>query len=566
LKYYILYVLFFTIGINCHSQKVLLKIEGNNTKETKTIDSLGYTNSHQNLQSALNETNDFEKKVISLGYLECTITDNLKKNDSTYSTKFRIGKITKNIHIYIGINSQLNKITEITKTNDTLILPYPEVESFLSQTLKKLEKKGYALAKLKLINTYKTKQNITSHLELSLDTKRVINKIVLQNTNNKQKKFFPIGHFNQINKKYKNKLFNEETVSEIFQDFEKYEFINQTKKPEILFKQDSTDIYIYLEKRNNNNFDGSIGFANNKQKKLTLNGYLDMTLENTLMAGEKFNLLWKNEGTGQKTFKTTINIPYLFKSPTGIKAGLHVFKQDSIFQNTKKELSIGYLLNYNTNFYLGYQSTESSDIQNTNNTKISDYKNHFYTFNFEYQANNNKTPLFPIKTSISATLGIGNRKTNDFPYTVEKSNQKNINIQIYHTIELNSKNYINLKNQTYLLDSKNYIVNELFRFGGQNSIRGFAENSLQANYLTSLITEYRYLMSPNLYLNTITDIALYKDSTSKKNQEKIISYGFGFGILTKTGVFKLIIANGKKRKEQLNHQNTMISLAYNVKF
>ena len=46
---------------------------------------------------------------------------------------------------------------------------------------------------------------------------------------------------------------------------------------------------------------------------------------------------------------------------------------------------------------------------------------------------------------------------------------------------INEKNIINIKNQNYYLKSKNYLTNELYRFGGINSIRGFAENSLQAN-------------------------------------------------------------------------------------
>ncbi len=47
-----------------------------------------------------------------------------------------------------------------------------------------------------------------------------------------------------------------------------------------------------------------------------------------------------------------------------------------------------------------------------------------------------------------------------------------------HHLELNSKNSIFIKNQSYYLQSDSYVINELYRFGGINSIRGFNENSL----------------------------------------------------------------------------------------
>jgi hypothetical protein len=88
-------------------------------------------------------------------------------------------------------------------------------------------------------------------------------------------------------------------------------------------------------------------------------------------------------GWKQTTFKTALELPYLFKTPIGIKAQLNIFKQDSTFQNTKTAIDISYFISYNTRIYIGYQSTVSSDIQNKNNV-ISDYNNSFITSNLDY--------------------------------------------------------------------------------------------------------------------------------------------------------------------------------------
>jgi hypothetical protein len=42
------------------------------------------------------------------------------------------------------------------------------------------------------------------------------------------------------------------------------------------------------------------------------NGYLDLTLENSLHVGEQFSLYWKTDGNKQRT-KTALELPYLSK-------------------------------------------------------------------------------------------------------------------------------------------------------------------------------------------------------------------------------------------------------------
>ena len=138
-----------------------------------------------------------------------------------------------------------------------------------------------------------------------------------------------------------------------------------------------------------------------------------------------------------------------------------------------------------------------------------------------------------------------------------------------HNFYLNKKNSINIKTQNYYLKSEKYIINELFRFGGINSIRGFEENSLQANFLSTILTEYRYAISPSLYLHSILDYGIFQDKTkTQRNVEKenLFSLGLGLGLQTKNGLLKLAFANGTNNNINLTFYNTIINISYNVKF
>lgn len=563
------FVLLFLIifCLSSSAQNFRLLITGNNSSETKTIDSLKYNSEHKNTKSINEEIIRVSEKLSEIGYIDNTSLELTKRKDSSYVVNFTLGKKIKFIHIYIGTTNILDNLSELSK-KDTLKLAYTEINSFLKQTVQKLEQNGFALARLKLINIKRIETEIYADLKLESDKKRTLNSITINYTENNRTNKFPSGHLAQINRKYKNSIFNQKKVDEIYNDFEKFGFISQVKYPEILFTKDTTKVYVYLEKRKSNTFDGFIGFSNNENKRTTLNGYLDIKLENILAIGEQLSIFWKSDGNDQKTFKAQIEIPYLLKTPIGLKAQIQLFRQDTTFQNTKTAIDLSYFANYNTRIYLGYQSTASSDIQNSNNSSISDFNNSYLTSSFEHTKPDSNNNIFPVKSRFLTSVGIGKRNSN-IKFENSENRQFFVNIQATHNLYLNKRNSINFNSQNYYLRSSNYIINELFRFGGFKSVRGFTENSLQAYFATSILTEYRYILSSNLYIHSILDYCLYKNKTGLETSDKtqnLIGVGLGVGLQTKNGLLKLAVANGTAKNQQFKISKSIVHISYNVKF
>ncbi len=536
-----------------------MKINGSNTKETEVIDSLGYNSKHSNYKLLSDEVNGVSDKLSKIGYLENKTESNTRQNDSTFVYRLELGKKTETIHIYIG-NVKNNINTPIyTIKNDTVVVPFKESENFLLTTLKQAESKGYSMAKLKLVNISKRKKHLIADLTIELDQKRFVNGIVINGYDK-----FPEGFKRNIFRMYRNKTFSQESLEKINKDFSQYRFVKQIKYPEILFTKDSTKVFVYLEKAKANSFDGFIGFSNDENGKVIFNGYLDLVLNNILNSGERVAIYWKSDGKDQKTFNLGVELPYIFKSPIGLKAQLNIFKQDSLFQNTRTNIDLGYFFNYNNRLYLGYQSTESSDIQNTNSALLNDFNNSFVTLNYEYFNFTNSTIkssfLFPEKTILNVKVGTGKRDAKS-----ASDSQFFGNLTINHNLYLNPKNVVNLKSQNYYLQSNSYIINELYRFGGINSIRGFNENSLQGNIFTSLLTEYRYILSPSIYAHTIIDYGHFQDETSNIDSS-LFGFGFGFGLLTKNGLLNLVYANGSTKEQAIKLSNSIVHISFKATF
>lgn len=547
---YILSLAFFS----AKAQNLHLRIEGSDVAETITIDSIPYNKVHENAKSIADEAALVSGALMKKGYLENRELSHIKANDSTFVYTFSTGKRTKDIHIYTGsLSTEEKSLLNITK--DTMTLSMEDVEAFMNNGIAALERKGYSLSSLQLKDYSKKGNSLTARLEVKTEKLRTLDDIVIEGYPK-----FPEGIRRNIARQYKRKTFNQENLQRVYNDFNSLRFVTQARYPEILFKKDTTKVYVYLQKAKPNSFDGFIGFSNDDESNLIFNGYLDLNLNNVLNSGEKFNLFWKSDGNKQTTFNAGTELPYMFRSPVGLKASLRIFKQDSTFQNTVTDINIGYYFSYNSKLFAGYQRTQSVDIQNSNTAILSDYSNTFYTSTYEFTGFNVDDFIFPERTSLLVKGGLGRReaKTGD-------SDQYFVQANVSHNFYLNKKNIINLRSHSYYLKSDTYIINELYRFGGINSIRGFNENSLQANLYTALMAEYRYMLSPGLYVHSITDYGYFQDEATD-TKDYLTGLGFGLGLFTKTGLFNIIYANGSTKDQQIRLSNSIVHISFKTSF
>ncbi len=556
-KTYLIYIvsyflLCFTTLNALYSQQIYLKVNGKNTNETSFL--------KQNIKDSIfNNGQEVETKLIFLqdflrtnGYLYHQITS-AEKKDSLYLVHFDLGKKTDSLKINFNKHeAQLKSILQINEPSKTIAIQ--NTESFLKNIVEKLAKKGYSISTVKLINHQFLNDIITADLDLHLDEQRRIDQLVFTPYNN-----FPTGIKQRLIKKYEKQPFTDAITSELQKEMSQFPFIKTTKQPEVLFTESNTALYLYVERQNISQFDGLIGFTNDDNGKVQFNGYADLQLMNILNKGEQLKLYWKNDGNQQTQFNLSGEVPYLFNTPFGLKASLELFKQDSTMMNTKFNAAVLYYLNFNHRVGVGYQSTSS--VAGTENFyQAADYNNQFVTLNYllnKYQDH----PLFRQKYYITGLAGFGSK-------TEEKDNRKGsqqfINLTASYLWQINNRWYFNQQLEGSLLRSAiPLLYNEYYRFGGIHSIRGFRENSLLAKSLVGLYNEARYLLAPNMYIHSITDVAYYE---GENTNDLLYSFGLGFGIQTGGGLFNIIYANGIQPNTDFKLSNSIFHLSYKTQF
>jgi hemolysin activation/secretion protein len=156
--------------------------------------------------------------------------------------------------------------------------------------------------------------------------------------------------------------------------------------------------------------------------------------------------------------------------------------------------------------------------------------------------------------------GIGSREKES-----KTDDQTSFELTLNNIFNLNYRNSLFAQNITSVLLSDSYLVNELFRFGGINSVRGFNENSIDASLYSIINTEYRYQFNDGVYMHSIIDLAYFENKTLSLKQN-LYSFGIGLGLNTKAGLFKFNLANGIAENQEFNFSNTKIHISISSRF
>ncbi|AUS04657.1 hypothetical protein [Pseudotamlana carrageenivorans] len=550
------------LSLNGFTQNLGLKAYGKSDSETSTIKNLNYTAFHKNYKSVKLEVDSIQNALLKMGYIENELKFIKKINDSTVESLIHLKNKIDTIYIYHDKNEiNTSKINQVSKIiNDTCFaVKVSNLENTLNYLNAEISKKGFPFSNLKLSNI-KKRDSISLKAFLKLNTskqKRTIDHIIIKGY---QK--FPKAYLKHFLKIKPCQTFDLNHIKLKTEQLNNMNFARETKSPEVLFTKDSTSLYLYIEKTQSNTFDGFIGFGTNEDtNKLEFDGYLNLTLINNLNFGEAFRVLYKSDENDQRTFETNLTLPYLFNTPIGVELMLRLFKKDSSFTTANQSAKLHYQINSKNKALVGITSTESNNLRSENTASlVSDYTTFNYTLGYEFNSSRTLNLLFPFNSKLYTNIGFGKRKTSN-----AHENQTLASLDGFKIFNLNHKNSLYIRTYGEALISNNYYENELLRFGGINSIRGFEENSLYASLFGLINSEYRFQLSNTIYIHSIIDAAYFENKTTDTH-EKLYGFGFGFGLLTKTGLFKLNYALGKTENENAKLSNSKIHLSFIANF
>lgn len=407
---------------------------------------------------------------------------------------------------------------------------------------------GYTFSRVK--TKYLGLKNGIPQVELSmnLNRRRTIDGFVIKGYEKVPKQFV-----RNLEKQFRGKVYDPKNLEAISESLQNHTFVKLEKDPQTLFTKDSTQVFLFLQKKKSNTFDGIVGFGNSDSEKFTFNGTLNIAFRNMFNGFEAASLYWQRNPDKGQTFDLNVNIPYLFRSNIGLEMKMNIYRQDSTYANVK--ILPGLFYNLSSRQRMGVRGNfEMSSVIDSTYTLARDFSRSGLGVWYEFQQAAD-IELFLYNAKIRAEA--------DFlTTTYDDDGSKASMVQYYLLAEKNfrlgGRHYLNIKAESAMLNSDQELsVNELFRTGGWNSFRGFSESSLLSDFYAYGGAEYRYLVSRQAFFDVF---AQYGQLTNKTMQShpKLYSFGLGFSFFLPLGLMTFQLSNGSQVGEPFSFRETKI--------
>lgn len=486
-----------------------------------------------------------------MGNLEAKVKSFVKID--TYSYEVEIINNQKIKYLEIRNKSDLsvtvNNVLDLYKSENGLI-KFEKIDLFAREINERLSKNGFPFAKLTftdydLVNP----STLKSNLNIDYGEKRYLDKVIVKGYEN-----FPGNFTKNIFKFKKNTPLDVDKALLQSKYIDKTKFARNFRDPEVLFTKDSTSLYIYLEKIRRNSFDGFLSFDSDENSgKINVQGYTKITLNNTFNAGETINFDYKAQKNQDRSLNSNIILPYFMGSPLNLGYTLNLIQKDTTFNSNENMIEFDMNLD-RIKVGLGFQNTKSNSDSLTMNVKK--YKSNLFNVFSEYLIIDEEDGFMPELFKFSIRIGKGRKnqlgnETELTKYKIELSKKFNFSPKL----KLNS---MILKEE---INSKNMVNNELLRFGGEKSIRGFDENSIFTNNYIVLKTNLNYYLSNTIYIYTIFDIAKYNNNILNIEKD-IYSGGLGFSTFTENGIISVNYSKGNNWGNSFNLKNAKINISF----
>jgi outer membrane protein assembly factor BamA len=424
------------------------------------------------------------------------------------------------------------------------------------------ENNGYPFASVRLDSIDIKDDNISAQLHVTKNQLEKIDSVIVKGNANISNAFL----YNYLGVK-PGSIYNEAQLKKVNTRLAELPFLRALKPAKIDFTDKATKLILNLEKKRSSQFDGILGVLPDAVTgKVLFTGDVNLKLQNGLGHGELIDLTWRRLQTQTQDLKLHLVYPFILRTPFGIDYTFKLYKKDTTYLDLNQNVGIQYLLkggNYIKIFYNNKSSTLLSTSGLANLTTLPPYGDvhtNMYGLGLKYEKldyrlNPRKGYSLLMNGSVGEKVIKKISKFNQDVYTNLKLNSTVYNGDFDGSVFLPIANRSTVKvgGKAAFMYGENTFQNELYRFGGLKTLRGFDEESIYASTYTILSLEYRYLLEQNSYIYLFGDKAWY-EKAYVGDYFNDSPYGFGAGVSfeTKAGIFSINYALGSEQNNQIS--------------
>lgn len=331
-----------------------------------------------------------------------------------------------------------------------------------------------------------------------------------------------------------------------------------------------------------NTADGVLGFLPNErqQGKLILNGEVNLKLVNLFKTGKSIDLQWRSTRPGSLKLLAEYCHPVFLGTHWELQANLQLLKEDSSFFNRAMKGTFLYQFENGAKAGIYYRDSRSSVLLQNQISSTQQAVNlsstRFNEIGAAIEINTLSDYFSPRKgIYLKSEFGYGAKQlSSNNPDSTSQNNslgsnspQSAIKILLSSYISLTPKSTLLLKFQLARLWNNNFQRNELLRFGGLNSFRGFAENFFFTSSYLAGTAEWFYYIEENSSVGLFAEQAIMQRYLLTK---QITDYPTAFGLAlkfsTRNGIFNLAYAFGRNTDTPFSVNTAVVHFGISGRF
>ncbi len=524
--------------------------------------------------------------LASNGYISASI-DSIMADSNLMKVKLFFGEQYKWKNLNIsdsllpvlkGLNYQKENFINQPFNTKTVAVLYERLLNYCSSN-------GYPFARISLENLVVDRDSISADLKLEkgpdyyIDSIRIFGNVKLNSSF--------LHHYFDIPI---HSLYNQDKFEKINQRIAELPFVQQTQPWNITMLNTGAILNLYLQPRKSNEINLLVGFLpSNTQTggKPLITGEAIINLKNSFGTGESIGVHWQQLQPAAPRLDVMFQRSYLFNTPFGLDFNFQMYKRDSSFLNVNMQLGLNYAFSANQSGKILLE-TSGSRLLNVDTSlvilqkrlpSIIDVKS--LGLGLQYSLNTTDYRFNPRVGTEIVIMGSAGKKTirknnsileikdpafnyhqlyDSFPL---QSYQLRIRLAAAHYFPLAKQSVFKTALQTGIFQSSSYFNNELFQIGGYRLLRGFDEESIFANRFAVGTLEYRYLLAQNSYIFLFTDMGWARyESNTLAFSHFYTGAGAGLALETKSGIFNISYAAGKRNDQHLNLRQSKIHLGF----
>lgn len=465
----------------------------------------------------------------------------------------KLGKSSKEILVETGLSKAIQS-NSYFKPN--------EYAAIQNKIIEWCENNGHPFASIYLDSIIVQRDTINAVLIVNLNKKISIDSLVINGNSGIKKKFLE----NYLEIKQGN-FYSEKKIKVIGTKLKQLPYIKEMKPTAFYMDDINNKIIFYLDKKNSSQFDGIIGILPTDGGKTIFTGDVKIKLQNLLLkSGENLEINWRRLMTQTQDLKAKIAYPFLFRSKLGGEYAIKLYKRDSLFIDVHQNFALNYLFNGLNSIKAIFKNRNSSILSVSGLESLSvlpeyaDVKVQSYGLGFSFeQLDYRFNPKSGISINQQAVIGNRTIKKNS---AIKESLYNNLTLKsTQYQLELDLSSYSKLGKKSCLKNAIQFgsiggnkiFKNELFRIGGNKSIRGFDEESIFCSTYVIYTLEYRFLFEENSNLFLFSDWAWYENTSGPKSiNDWPKSFGTGINFETKSGILSLAYALGSQFNNRID--------------